>query len=468
MSDAPDPAAPDPADLLRDAAAGDDAAAGELVGRYDARLRRLAASRLPRSTAARVDAGDVTQSAWRSFFAAAGAGRVRPTKPGDLWRVLAKITVRKALRQIRRHTAAKRDVRAEAGDAATSPAPAAAGAGDVGASLVSAEEFAALRADLPPAVRPTLDLLRDGHGPGEIAAVTGRNGRTVRRDLARVRDAVAARNPLAVPAAERYGDYLLHRMIGAGATGKVYRATHRPTGTAVAVKYLRKSLVGDVAAMRRFRAEAAVVLRLRHPGIVPVRGCGRTPAGGWFLVLDLVDGPDLRSVSDRGPVSVADAVRWTADAADAVAHAHARGVTHADLKPANLLLAPDGRVRVTDFGLARTAASDRGTPAGTAAFLAPEQADPRWGPVTTRTDLFGLGAVLFALLTARPPRTGGTAEELAARAAAGDPVPPVASLRPDVPMSVAAPCDRCLRTRPADRPGSAAGLAKALRAAARG
>src|SRR5262249_17945467 len=150
---------------------------------------------------------------------------------------------------------------------------------------------------------------------------------------------------------------VLLRQLGQGGMGKVYRGLLR--GEPVAVKLLRKPLRQHGAAVARFREEAELLARLRHPGIVAVRGYGQLPGGGQLLVMDLVEGTDLARVLAAGPVAVAEAVRWVSEAADALEHAHAQGVVHCDLKPSNLLLDTAGHVRVADFGLAR-ALADQG------------------------------------------------------------------------------------------------------------
>jgi serine/threonine protein kinase len=143
------------------------------------------------------------------------------------------------------------------------------------------------------------------------------------------------------------------------------------------------------------------------------------------------------------------------EAADATRHAHERGVVHCDLKPSNVLLDDAGHVRLTDFGLARSLAEDGPSlNGGTAGYMAPEQADAALGAIGARTDVHGLGAVLYALLAGRPPYEGD------ARAA------PLAALRPDVPPGVAELCERCLAARPEGRPASAAEVAEELRAQA--
>ena len=400
----------------------------------------------------------MTQSAWHSLFRGAAAGRIAAARPGDAWRVLAKIVVRKAGRLARRHGAARRDAaRDEPGRAVAAAGPTASG------PLVAGEELSGLLAELPAAARPAARRWAAGADVIDAAAATGRTARTVRRDAARLRAAAARRfGPPDLPATENYADYLLTRLVGAGGTGKVYRATHRPTGEAVAVKYLRKRFVGDAAAARRFRRGAAAAGLLRDAGVVPVRGAGRTPAGGWFLALDLIDGPDLQRVIDRhaaagGRVPVGSAARWAGEVAATLARCHAAGVRHGDLKPANVLLATDSPTApalLTDFAPPPADRSDDGGAFGTPAFCAPEQADPRrHGRPGDPADAWGAGAILFALLTGRPPRVGGGGAALLARAARGEPVPPVRALRPDVPAAIAALCDAALAVRPADRPG---------------
>lgn len=240
-----------------------------------------------------------------------------------------------------------------------------------------------------------------------------------------------------------YGDLRLRRMIGAGGFGKVYVADRRGVAGPVAVKFLRKSFWRRPAAVRRFLAEAETVARLRHDGVVAVRGGGRTPAGGPYLVMDLVDGPDLSRVLRVGPVAAADAVRWVTQACAAVAHAHANNVVHCDLKPSNLLLGPRGRVVVTDFGLARGGGLDAACDGGTPGYMAPEQVDPRRGPIGPAADVYGLGAVLAALLGV-PPGSGRG---------------PLAGA---VPAGLGDICRRCLADRPEDRYRDAAELAAAL------
>jgi DNA-directed RNA polymerase specialized sigma24 family protein/tRNA A-37 threonylcarbamoyl transferase component Bud32 len=411
----------------------DQAAAEELFCRYAGRLTALARSRLSQAVAARVDPEDVVQSAYRSFFLLARDGDILLHESGDLWRLLVRITLRKVYRSARRHRADCRSVEREhpwpdepeAAALSREPTPAEA------AALV--DELRGVLAPLGPVQRRMVEMRLQGHDLDAIAAEVRRSTRTVRRTLAALGEELARRLSDAPPAREEglidYGDVVLRRQIGQGGMGKVYRATWRGSEVPVAVKLLPRPLRGHGTAAARFREEAALLARLRHLGIVAIHGVGLLPDGGHFLVMDLVDGLDLGRQPRPTP---AVALRWVAEAAEAIEYAHGLGVVHCDLKPGNLLLGSDGHVRVSDFGLARSLADDAAPRGGTAGFMAPEQLDPD-GTVSPRTDVYGLGAVLRELL-------------------------------PERPAEVDAVCRRCLEPDPAARFGSAAELASALRA----
>lgn len=267
-----------------------------------------------------------------------------------------------------------------------------------------------------------------------------------------------------------YGDFLLQELIGAGQMGRVYRAWQRSLERPVAVKYLRKSFARNPQAVERFVAEARLIARLRHPGIVTVHGLGRAPGGSYFIVLELLEGGDLGRMLQAGPVPIASAVRWTLQACEALAHAHAAGIVHCDLKPANILLDAHGQVRVTDFGLARSlldAPTDAGDIAGTAPFMAPEQVSRAWGEIGPHTDVYGLGALLYTLLTGVPPRMGTRLADVLAEVATGVPVPPPSRLRAEVGAELDEICRQCLAGSPAQRFGSVNELAELLRSRCR-
>jgi RNA polymerase sigma factor (sigma-70 family) len=451
------------AELLERYRQHDAAAAEELFRRYAERLTQLARSRLSRKVSARVDAEDIIQSAYRSFFLLARDGDVVLRQSGDLWRLLVRITLRKVCRNVRRHVADCRSVEREHPwpddshitheDAALSREPTPADA----AMLV--DELRSVLEPLSPTQRHMVQLRLQGHDIEEIAGIAQRSARTVRRTLAGFCEELERRlheemPPLAAPVADgsrllEYSDILLREHLGAGGMGKVYRALWRSRETEVAVKLLRKPLRQHERAIALFLEEAVVLGRLQHPGIVAVHGLGQLPDGGHFLIMDLVAGSDLGRQLAAGPVAVRDAVRWVREAADAIEHAHQHGVVHCDLKPSNLLLDGAGHIHVTDFGLARSLADNSTRAAGgTEGFMAPEQLDPTMGPISPRTDVYGLGAVLYALLVGQPPFAQTSP----------------AALRPDVPASVDALCQCCLAREPERRMASAAELACALAA----
>ena len=483
--------------LLERFRGGDDRAADELFARYFGRLTSLARSRLAPRLARRTDPEDIVQSVYRSFFVEAREGRYTLSRGGDLWRLLAAITGHKLLRQVRRQTADRRSVDAEipldqldegrllGGQPIPSPEDA--------AELADELEWVFSRLD--PFARRVLELRLQGLQIAEIAEDTGRSGRTVRRSLARVRELMAGRlNDREIdsesaepprpsnrverptPTAEApepdpavpllsHRDFLLRRLIGAGRMGKVYEARPHDGGRDIAVKFLRKSLLHHPEAVRRFIGEARTVARLRHPNIVGTEGLGRTPGGSYFIVMDLVDGPNLAQILGRRAIAVDEAIRWAMETCDALEHAHEQGIIHCDLKPANLLLDGAGKIRVTDFGLARSLTEVTPWAAeveGTAPFMAPEQASRCWGPIDHRTDVYGIGAVLFTLLTGRPPFIGRRLPDVLAEVIGPTPVVSPDSLRADLPEPVSDLCRKCLAKAAADRFPSVRELRSAL------
>jgi RNA polymerase sigma factor (sigma-70 family) len=482
---------------LRGVQAGDERAAGEVFGRYVERLTRLARSRLAARLAARVDPEDIVQSAYRSFFVAARRRRFVVEESGDLWRLLVEVTLHKLYRQAARHQAQRRNV---ARDRAASDGSVwqrvAAGEPTPEQAAIATDELEAVLTKLPPRGRQVVELVLQGYEQREIAAKLGCAERTVRRWVEAARTDLQERvperarrsppRPQTTPpprpvrrksrpanavwpecgANLKWNDYLLKQQIGAGSTGKVYRALERSTGRHVAVKFLRKALVRESPVVRRFLREAETVRGLAHPRIVSVTGAGRTPGGGWFLVMQLIRGRDLERVGWQGPDWPAQAARWIAEAARIVQFAHDRRIIHCDLKPGNLLLDDQGAIWVTDFGLALRQADEAPAAllAGTPAFMAPEQVDPCWGPIAPQTDVWGLGATLFYLLYGRPPHAGDSIGDTLAQVVAGTPVAfPGRRTRQIRPYVEA--CRRCLAKRPRDRFSSAAELAAALQRA---
>lgn len=482
--------------LLDRLQAGDEQAADEVFHRYVDRLTALARSRLSQRLAARLDADDVVMSAYRSFFVRAKRGAFGLDAGGDLWRLLVEITLHKLYRQATFHSAKKRSVAREAAQPDGRPQRAAAPGPTVDLAVAAAEELALAMRELSDNARAALELRLQGHELNEIARQLSCSERTVRRwlddckaalrkrfplaearreatpeekkrDAGRSRKRSPARSPLPPHrAAEqlRFADVLLKRQLGAGTTGKVYLATDINRRLDVAVKFLRKRYLRHADVRERFVAEAHLMARLDHPAIVRVHGVGPTPNGGYFIVLDYLPGGDLEARRRSSAISLKDLQRWLIQAAQAVQHAHECGIIHCDLKPSNLLLTATGEVAVTDFGMARLLApeaSGAGEIAGTPAFMAPEQLEPVWGPVSPRTDVYGLGAVLYTLLAGRPPREGSLLEILAG-IAAGTPIPEPENCGELLPTALVEIYQRCLASRPADRFSTAAEVAQAL------
>jgi serine/threonine-protein kinase len=222
----------------------------------------------------------------------------------------------------------------------------------------------------------------------------------------------------------------------------------------IAVKFLRKGLLCEPPLVQRFIGEAITIAKLNHPNIVGIHGLGRTPSGAYFIVMDLVSGSNLDLLARTNLVTVEEVISWAMELCNALEHAHAQGIVHCDLKPANLLLDEHGRLRVTDFGLARSLSEHTAWAAeveGTAPFMAPEQISRYWGPIGIRTDVYGIGAALYTLLTGRPPWSGRRLPDILAKVVSATPVIPPSSLRPDLPQSMSDLCRKCLSKAPEDR-----------------
>ncbi|MEZ6183564.1 MAG: serine/threonine-protein kinase [Planctomycetota bacterium] len=260
------------------------------------------------------------------------------------------------------------------------------------------------------------------------------------------------------------GPYTVQEELGRGGSGVVYRATD-PRGQPVALKLLlaRESNTGR----QRFEAEVQALARLHHPHVVKILGAGEHAGCPW-LALEFVAGEPLQErLQRRGPLPVDAAVRCALQVAQALSYVHACGVLHRDLKPDNVLLRGEEAL-LTDFGLvldqerggSRLTAT--GALQGTPGYWAPEQVSGAIHDHGPATDVYGLGGVLYACLTGRPPAEGSTVVELVLKVGQ-DPTPP-RELRPEVPRWLSDLCVRCLARDPAGRPSSADEVARALRA----
>ena len=259
-----------------------------------------------------------------------------------------------------------------------------------------------------------------------------------------------------------FGPYLPVRRLGAGAFGEVWEVRHQESGGSYALKVLTQ--LHDPEDRLRFAREAEALGRLDHPNVVRVHAAaleGERP----YLVQEFVAGGDLAERLRQGPLAIEEAIRITADVAAGLSAAHAAGILHRDLKPANVLLDGEGRPRLVDFGLARLADASRLTEThailGTPVYMSPEQA--RGEQLDERSDVYALGALLFALLTGKAPFTSGGGL-LAALAAVVQEVPPLpGELRPGVPAWLDALCARALSKDREARPSSAEELERCLR-----
>jgi tetratricopeptide (TPR) repeat protein/predicted Ser/Thr protein kinase len=267
---------------------------------------------------------------------------------------------------------------------------------------------------------------------------------------------------------QRIGDYRVLEELGRGGMGAVFRAFDEGAQREVAVKLLLGAAAFGKDRRRRFEREAELLARLRHPGVVPVHACGEHQ-GTPFLVLGLVEGESLQEALDReGPLPSRSVAVLGEALAASLSHCHEQGVIHRDLKPENVLLDPSGRPLLTDFGLAKDTSLERsklsvsGAFLGTPGYWAPEQARGDSSAAGPPIDVYGLGAVLYASLTGRPPVEA--ASVLQALTAAIDQVPlNPSALNPSADPDLAAICMRCLEKAPADRYPSAAAVREDLR-----
>jgi eukaryotic-like serine/threonine-protein kinase len=245
--------------------------------------------------------------------------------------------------------------------------------------------------------------------------------------------------------------YELRRLIGRGGMAEVYAAHDHVLGRAVAVKVLLDRFRDDATFTRRFYDEARHVARLNHPNLVVVFDTG-TDAGQPFIVMELVHGRSLQQVIAAGGLTEDRALEIAADVCGALAYAHEHGLIHRDVKPGNILLADDGAVKVTDFGIARTVDHETVTRTasvlGTAAYLSPEQAQGL--DVDTRSDLYSLGVVLFETLTGRAPFLGDTPVTVAYQHVQESPPPP-RTIDPSISPAAEAITMRALAKNPANR-----------------
>ena len=265
------------------------------------------------------------------------------------------------------------------------------------------------------------------------------------------------------------GRYRLRRLIARGGMAEVWEAVDDILGRSVAVKVLLRHLAADESFRERFRREAIAAARLAHPSVVATYDTG-TDDGTTFIVMELVDARTLREVlNEVGPLPPGRAVHIAAQVAAALHYAHQAGVVHRDVKPANILICPDGRVKVADFGIAKAVADSEPGPAealtgtgsilGTAQYLSPEQVEGR--PVDGRADVYSLGVVLYEMVCGRPPFTGDTDMSVALKHVTTTPLAP-RQVRGGIPRALEDVILRAMAKAPTARYQSAAELQTAL------
>ncbi len=262
-----------------------------------------------------------------------------------------------------------------------------------------------------------------------------------------------------------FGDYELGKVLGRGGMGVVYKARQVSLNRPVALKMIRDAAFASDHDRRRFQYEAEAVAMLDHPGIVPIHEVG-DHEGQRYFTMKLIAGASLSEVLASYRDDPRRAATLVAQVAEAVHHAHMRGILHRDLKPGNILVDADGNPHVTDFGLARKVDGDSemtasGAIVGTPAYMAPEQASGRRGSITTATDVYGLGSVLYALFTGQAPFRGDSAVDTLSKVKDEPPEPP-RKLNPKLPQDLEVICLKCLEKDPRRRYASARALADDL------
>src|SRR5204862_1225142 len=264
------------------------------------------------------------------------------------------------------------------------------------------------------------------------------------------------------------GRYRIVRKLGTGGMADVYLAEDQELGRRVAIKILNDRHAADDSFVERFRREVKNAAGLSHPNIVSIYDRG-TAEGTYYIAMEYLDGRSLKElIVSRGPAPVKTSVEYARQILAAVGFAHRHGIVHRDIKPHNVLVGPEGRLKVTDFGIARSGASQMtevGSIIGTAQYLSPEQA--RGAPVDQTSDLYSVGVVLYELLTGVVPFSGDTPVEIAMKHLSSAPEPPSAK-RAEIPRDLDMIVLRALAKDPADRYQNAEEMDADLTRVARG
>lgn len=339
--------------------------------------------------------------------------------------------------------------------------------------------LAKLQADSPELHDEVVSLLTsqeeaDQQGFLDGADDTHDQYRTETYDPARTREYITTDDlgPVEKPKGEHSDlvgdDYELEKKIGQGGMGVVYKAYHRSLRRTVALKIITGGGLRDEIDIARFHIEAEAAARLDHPGIIPVYDVGEHN-GNHFYAMAYVEGPSLSSFvgQDAKKLPPRRAAEIMEQVCRAVQYAHDRAVIHRDLKPANIMLENGEIPRLADFGLAKNMHEDDGLTMtgqvmGTPSYMAPEQATGKLDQISNRTDVYSLGATLYALLAGRPPFAGGTMLETIRQVVRADPEP-LTQIVHAIPQDLQTICEKCLAKNPQDRYASAEEVADDLR-----
>jgi WD40 repeat protein len=264
----------------------------------------------------------------------------------------------------------------------------------------------------------------------------------------------SAPNRCEPPLPRMFADYELLEQVARGGMGIVYRARQISLHRIVALKMLLFGPLASPEFVKRFRAEASAAASLQHPNIVAIHEVG-VHQGQQYFAMDFVEGPSLAKVLSSGPLPARRAARYLKTIAEAIHYAHERGILHRDLKPSNVLIDPNDLPRVTDFGLARRIEGDSeltmtGQVLGSPNYMPPEQAVGKRGKLSRRSDVYSLGAMLYHLLTGRPPFVGEALTDTLEQVLNSEPVVP-RLLNPAVPQDLQTICLKCLEKEPGKR-----------------
>ena len=301
-------------------------------------------------------------------------------------------------------------------------------------------------------------LLEMALAPDEPVAPT-------RRGLSAVASAKEDDTGRSSPMLMDFGDYELLEQIGRGGQGVVFRARQKSLNRTVALKVIGLGHWATKAHLKRFRLEAEAAAKLDHPGIVPIHEVGERD-GSCYFSMKFVEGGQLDEVVKRSSMSIREAAELIAKVARIVHYAHEHGILHRDIKPGNILLDANGEPHLTDFGLARLLETESSVTQtldvlGTPSYMAPEQAVGNNAAVSSATDIYGLGAVLYQLLTGQPPFAGGTTYETIKLLLDSEPRQP-RLLNPKIDRDLSTICLKCLEKDPKRRYPSALALAEDL------